>query len=117
MSVRRFRGQMKLILSGLILAALGLLAALQWHVESTCDLYGYIYSAPTIWVVLIAAVLGPIFLRLVKMLLSGMSDLRATRGEARIQKLEAQVKQQDKAPAPRKAPSPAEDPDAGTDPS
>ena len=113
MSVRRTGGQIKLILSGVLLAAILLLVGLQWSVQAEYDLLGHRDSAPTIWVVLIGAVLGPVFLWLVKLLLSGMSDLRATRSEAQLKELETQAKEQAKAKAP--APEPQEPPAGGED--
>ena len=99
-----------MVISLLVLAGVLSLVGLQWNKTSHADLYGADYETLTIWLVLASAAAGQIFLWMIRMLMGGMRDLRATRSEARLKNLEAQTKAAEKAvEAPVKAPSPPDD--------
>jgi len=85
MASKTFKGYLLTVLCGFVVLAAVLFVILQWGVYSTFSLYGKpIEQVPTIWVVLGAAVGGPIFLVVCRLLFRGVWILyTARRDEAR----------------------------------
>ena len=96
MSARRFAGQTKAVLSGLLLVAIVVLVILQAPKTCECYLYGYKLTTSTIWVVLASMVLGLVVIALAKMLIRGLGVMRKTAPVARLDKLEKRVAKQEK---------------------
>ena len=88
MSTSTVKGYLLTVLCGLVVFAAILLVILQWGVKSTFSLYGQpINDVPTIWLVLAAAVAGPIFLLCCRGLGKGVWILyTARRAEAKATK-------------------------------
>ena len=97
MSAKRLAGQIKAVLSGLLLVGIVVLVILQAPKESDCYLYGHeLARISTIWVVLASMVLGLVVIALAKMLVRGLGVMRKTAPVARLDKLEKRVAKQEK---------------------
>ena len=97
MNAKSFGGYVASVVTGLILLAIVVLVALQWHVTATCDLYGYNYQTPTIWVVLVSVAIWPIFTRLAKAFVGSIGSVRKGRASDRARAFQQHVKQHDRA--------------------
>ena len=97
MNAKSFGGYVALVVTGLVLLAIVVLVILQWPVQATCYLYGYELQTPTIWVVLVSAVAGPIFIWLLKVLIRSIGSVRRGRATDRARAFQQHVKQHDKA--------------------
>lgn len=96
MSMKRFGGQVRVVLAGVLLAALVVLLILQGPKKSECYLYGYELRTSTTWVVIGSALAGLLFVWALKVLFQGIRALRQTRPEGQLKKLEKRVSQQEK---------------------
>lgn len=95
MKVKRFAGQVKLAIGGLLLVAIVVLVILQAPKDAECYLYGYELTTSTIWVVVASALLGLLLVWLLKVLFAGLRAVRQTRGAVRLEKLEKRVAKQE----------------------
>ena len=89
MNTKAFKGYFLTVLCGLIVFAIVIFVILQWPAElqSKFSLYGKQITVPTIWMMLGAAVAGPVFLMMCWLLAKGIRILYVSRrDEAREKK-------------------------------